>query len=154
MKVDAITPIPGTKYYNLDITVIYTGADFLYAEQTEEISSIGITTYVYEPYIAHLHFKNIYKIGMAWVDLTLKNQIGEAFYTVEIPSQEGLSEKYQPHGYLVPNIGIVHVVVRDMEGRQVLQADNYDEIENLSRGIYTLTITYTDGRIETKKICK
>lgn len=65
VKIDAITPIPGTKYYNLDLTVMYNGADYLYVEQSEEVSDIVDTYFVYEPYIAHLHFKNIYMIGMA-----------------------------------------------------------------------------------------
>lgn len=155
VKVDAITPIPGTKYYDLDITAIYTGADFLYAEQTEEISSIGITTYVYEPYIAHLHFENIYKIGMAWVDLTLKNQIGEAYYTVEIPSQMSLKgNTTQVNGLMANNSEVSNIVVRDLQGRLILQTEEYENVDYLPKGVYILTIKYKDGKSVTKKICR
>ena len=42
VKVDSISPIPGTRYYNLDITVIYTGADYLYVEQSEEFGDLTL----------------------------------------------------------------------------------------------------------------
>lgn len=150
VKVDAITPIPGTNYYNLDITAIYTGADFLYAEQTEEISSIGITTYAYEPYIAHLHFENIYKIGMAWVDLTLKNQIGEAYHTVEIPSQTSVGIDAN----VIMNSEISNIAVRDLQGRLILQTKDYEKVDNLPKGVYILTIKYEDGKSVNQKICR
>lgn len=154
VKVDAITPIPGTNYYNLDITAIYTGADFLYAEQTEEISSIGITTYVYEPYIAHLHFENIYKIGMAWVDLTLKNQIGESYYTVEIPSQMSLKSNITQVNDLMMDSEVSSIVVRDLQGRLIFQTKDSKKIDYLPKGVYLLTIKYSDGRSVTNKICR
>ena len=51
VKVDSITPISGTRYYNLDITVIYDGADYLYVEQSEEFGDIVNTHFYYEPYL-------------------------------------------------------------------------------------------------------
>lgn len=150
VKVDTITPIPGTNYYNLDMTAIYTGADFLYAEQTEEISSIGITTYAYEPYIAHLHFENIYKIGMAWVDLTLKNQIGEAYHTVEIPSQTSVGIDAN----VIMNSEISNIAVSDLQGRLILQTEDYEKVDDLPKGVYILTTKYEDGTSVTQKICR
>ena len=80
VKVDAINLIPGTKFYNLDLTAIYSGADNLYAELSEEFS-IAIRSRSYEvPYMAHLHFENIYRDGSTWVDLELKNKVGKAYY--------------------------------------------------------------------------
>ncbi len=82
VKVDAITPIPGSKFYNLDLTVIYTGADYLYVEKSEEYSDIVDTHFFYIPYIVHLRFEYIYMIGTSWVDLRISNKIGKAYYTV------------------------------------------------------------------------
>lgn len=86
VKVDAITRVPGSSFYSLDLTVIYTGADYLYTEQSEEFG-VFINTHTFEiPYIVHLHYEHIHVDGRAWVDLELRNKVGKAYYTVEIPS--------------------------------------------------------------------
>lgn len=152
VKVDAITPIPGTRFYNLDMTVIYTGADLLYAEQTEEISSVGVNTYVYEPYIAHLHFEGIYMIGVAWVDLTLKNKIGKAYYSIEIPSQMNVLDNSTSLKEETMNSSIEYIEVRDIQGRIILQTENYEDVECLTKGIYIILLTYANGEKLVKKI--
>ena len=45
---------------------------------------------------------------------------------------------------------ISQVEVRDMQGRLVLQTENYENINRLSRGMYIVTITYSDGKVVTK----
>lgn len=49
---------------------------------------------------------------------------------------------------------ISQVEVRDMQGRLVLQTENYENINRLSRGMYIVTITYSDGKVVTRKICR
>lgn len=155
VKVDAINLIPGTKFYNLDLTAIYSGADNLYAELSEEFS-IAIRSRSYEvPYMAHLHFENIYKDGSTWVDLELKNKVGKAYYTVEIPKQLNvLLDDSTQIEEKVTNPNIVQVEVRDIQGRFILKTEKYEDVERLPKGIYIIMITYANGENRTKKICK
>ena len=145
----AITPIHQKRFYNLDIALIYTGTDFLYAFKTEENSSFGESAYVYEPYLTKLHFEGVYMIGMAWVEIELKNKVGKACYMVEIPSQLNPD----PIIEVTAESSISQVEVRDMQGRLLLQTENYEAVNHLSRGMYIVTITYSDGKVVTKKIC-
>lgn len=145
----AITPIPQKRFYNLDIALIYTGTDFLYAFKTEENSSFGESAYVYEPYLTKLHFEGVYMIGMAWVEIELKNKVGKAYYMVEIPSQLNPD----PIIEVTAESSILQVEVRDVQGRLLLQTENYEAVNHLSRGMYIVTITYSDGKVVTKKIC-
>lgn len=154
VSVDAITPIPGSKFYNLDLTVIYTGADYLYVEQSEEFSDIVDTHFFYIPYIVHLRFENIYMIGMSWVDLRISNKVGKTYYTVEIPSQLNMLNSPTQIREEITNLSIAYLEVRDMQGRLILQTKDYEDIDSLSKGIYIMTITYIDGKIMTKKICR
>ena len=48
---------------------------------------------------------------------------------------------------------ISQVEVRDIEGRLLLQTENYEAVNYLSRGMYIVTVTYSDGKVVTKKIC-
>ena len=155
VKVDAINLIPGTKFYNLDLTAIYSGADNLYAELSEEFS-IAIRSRSYEvPYMAHLHFENIYRDGSTWVDLELKNKVGKAYYTVEIPKQLNvLLDDSTQIEEKVTNPNIVQVEVRDIQGRFILKTEKYEDVERLPKGIYIIMITYANGENRTKKICK
>ena len=150
VTVDAITPIPGSNFYNLDLTAEFRGAESLYAELYEEFS-IAIRSRSYqEPYIVHLHFENIYKGGRVWVVLELKNNVGTTSYTVEIPNQmkpDSIEE-------VTMESSISQVEGRDMQGRLVLQTENYENINRLSRGMYIVTITYSDGKVVTRKICR
>lgn len=86
VKVDKATAQPGNKYfYDLDITILYSGADYLYVALEMENSMTVRTQYVYEPYVAHLHLTGIEKEGMAWVDIELRNKYGTVKHTVEMP---------------------------------------------------------------------
>ena len=149
---DAITPIPGSKFYNLDLTVIYTGADYLYVEKSEEYSDIVDTHFFYIPYIVHLRFEYIYMIGTSWVDLRISNKIGKAYYTVEIPSQLNLMNNSTQIRNPIANSNIVYMEVRDIQGRIILQTKDYEDVNHLSKGIYIMMITYADGEVVTKKI--
>lgn len=152
VKVDAITPIPGSKFYNLDLTVIYTGADYLYVEKSEEYSDIVDTHFFYIPYIVHLRFEYIYMIGTSWVDLRISNKIGKAYYTVEIPSQLNLMNNSTQIRNPIANSNIVYMEVRDIQGRIILRTKDYEDVNHLSKGIYIMMITYADGEVVTKKI--
>lgn len=154
VKVDSITPISGTRYYNLDITVIYDGADYLYVEQSEEFGDIVNTHFYYEPYIAHLRFKRIFMIGMSWVDMELSNNEGKVYYTVEIPNQMELLNHSTLIQEEVINSEIAQIEVRDIQGRIVLRTDNYESVSCLSKGIYIVTLTYTNGKTVTRKMCQ
>lgn len=154
VKVDSISPIPGTRYYNLDITVIYTGADYLYVEQSEEFGDLIFSHFFYEPYIAHLRFKHVFMIGMSWVDLELSNRAGKTYYTVEIPSQMNLLENSTQIKQEIIASSISHVEVRNMQGMIILQTENYEDINRLSKGLYIVTTTDTNGKVITKKICR
>ena len=102
-----------------------------------------------EPYIVHLHFENIYKGGRVWVVLELKNNVGTTSYTVEIPNQmkpDSIEE-------VTMESSISQVEVRDMQGRLLLQTENYEAVNHLSIGMYIVTITYSDGKVVTRKIC-
>ena len=149
VKVDAITPNPGTNFYSLDVVAFYTGADYLYVEQSEEFG-ILVNSHSYDAlYSIKLHFEYIHKDGKAWVDLELKNKIGKAHYTVEIPSQMNPD----PITEVTAESSISQVEVRDIEGRLLLQTENYEAVNYLSRGMYIVTVTYSDGKVVTKKIC-
>ena len=154
VKVDSITPISGTRYYNLDITVIYDGADYLYVEQSEEFGDIVNTHFYYEPYIAHLRFKRIFMIGMSWVDMELSNNEGKVYYTVQIPNQMELLNHSTLIQEEVINSEIAQIEVRDIQGRIVLRTDNYESVSCLSKGIYIVTLTYTNGKTVTRKMCQ
>lgn len=149
VTVDAITPIPGSKFYNLDLTVICSGAESLYAELSEEFGIVIKSRSYQEPYIVHLHFENIYMDGKVWVDLELKNKVGKAYYMVEIPSQMNPD----PIIEVTAESSISRVEVRDIQGRLILQTEDYEDMNRLSRGMYIVTITYSDGKVVTKKIC-
>jgi len=150
VKVDAITSDPGSMFYSLDITVIYTDADYLYVEQSEEFGVVIHSHSYDELYSIKLHFEHIYKEGKAWVDLELKNKAGKAHYTLEIPDQMDPSSINE----VAIESGISKVEVRDVQGRIVLQTENYEDVNHLSKGIYVMTIKYTNGKIVTKKICQ
>lgn len=150
VKVDAITPNPGTNFYSLDVVAFYTGADYLYVEQSEEFG-ILVNSHSYdEVYSIKLHFEHIHKDGKAWVDLELKNKIGKAHYTVEIPSQMNPD----PIIEVTAESSISQVEVRDIEGRLLLQTENYEDVNCLSRGVYIIMTTYANGEKIIKKICK
>lgn len=150
VTVDVITPYPGTKFYNLDLTVVCSGADYLYVEQHEEFSDIVDTHFFEVSDMIQLHFENIYMIGRAWVVLELNNKAGKTYYTVEIPSQMPPSQISE----VTANSSISHIEVRDVQGMIVLRTENYEDINRLAKGIYIVTITYTDGKRITKKICQ
>lgn len=158
VKIDAITPIPGTKFYNLDLTVIYTGADYLYAVKTEEDSPVAITFYSYEPYISHLHFASVYMLGKAWVDLELNNKEGKATHTVTIPSQiiyvesdnkiEIEKDKIVDKKYA----DIAHITVKNIRNGEVIrEVENYENLSDLPQGLYIFEITYKNGQVQSMK---
>ena len=101
-------------------------------------------------YSIKLHFEHIHKDGKAWVDLELKNKIGKAHYTVEIPSQMNPD----PIIEVTAESSISQVEVRDIEGRLLLQTENYEDVNCLSRGVYIIMTTYANGEKIIKKICK
>ena len=76
--------------------------------------------------------------------------MGTTSYTVEIPNQmkpDSIEE-------VTMESSISQVEVRDIQGRLVLQTENYEDINRLSRGMYIVTITYSDGKVVTRKICR
>ena len=150
VKVDAITPIPETRYYDLDITVVCDGGDYLYVEQSEEFSDIVDTHFYYEPDIVRLRFERIFMQGMAWVDMELVNAEGKAYYTLEIPKQTASGNFVLMQDET--DLDIARIEVRDVQGRVVLRADDYESISRLPRGIYIATLTYTNGKMSTRKI--
>lgn len=154
VKVDAITRVPGSSFYSLDLTVIYSGADYLYTEQSEEFG-VFMNTHTFEiPYIVHLHYEHIHVDGRVWVDLVLNNEVGKAYYTVEIPSQLNSLDDSTQIKEKVADPNIVQVEVRDIQGRIILQTRNYEDVERLPKGMYIIMITYVNGEKITKKICK
>lgn len=154
VKVDAITRVPGSSFYSLDLTVIYSGADYLYIEQSEEFG-VFMNTHTFEiPYIVHLHYEHIHVDGRVWVDLVLNNEVGKAYYTVEIPSQLNSLDDSTQIKEKVADPNIVQVEVRDIQGRIILQTRNYEDVERLPKGMYIIMITYVNGEKITKKICK
>lgn len=154
VKVDAITRVPGSSFYSLDLTVIYSGADYLYTEQSEEFG-VFMNTHTFEiPYIVHLHYEHIHVDGRVWVDLVLNNEVGKAYYTVEIPSQLNSLDDFTQIKEKVADPNIVQVEVRDIQGRIILQTRNYEDVERLPKGMYIIMITYVNGEKITKKICK
>lgn len=154
VKIDAITPKPEYRLYDLDLTVIYTGADYLHVKREEEWSMAVETRYVYEPYVAHLHFKSIDMDGMAWVDLELNNIIGKSTYTVEIPRQQYMLE-YSRIGEKKINSNINNIEVRDIQGRLVLQTQDFRDIDSLpQQGVYIIKVTYVNGEVKIVKKCK
>ena len=149
VTVDAITFIPGSVFYSLDLTVICSGAESLYVEQSEEFG-VFMNTHTFDaPHIVHLHYEHIHMDGRVWVVLELKNKAGKTSYTVEIPSQMNPDSIEE----VAMDSSISQVEVRDMQGRLLLQTDNYEAVNHLSRGMYIVTITYSDGKVVTKKIC-
>ena len=88
-------------------------------------------------------------IGMAWGEIELKNKVRKASYMVEIPSQLNPD----PIIEVTAESSISQVEVRDMQGRLLLQTENYEAVNHLSIGMYIVTITYSDGKVVTKKIC-
>lgn len=149
MTVDAITFIPGSVFYSLDLTVICSGAESLYVEQSEEFG-VFMNTHTFDaPHIVHLHYEHIHMDGRVWVVLELKNKAGKTSYTVEIPSQMNPDSIEE----VAMDSSISQVEVRDMQGRLLLQTENYEAVNRLSRGMYIVTITYSDGKVVTKKIC-
>lgn len=154
VKVDAITRVPGSSFYSLDLTVIYSGADYLYIEQSEEFG-VFMNTHTFEiPYIVHLHYEHIHVDGRVWVDLVLNNEVGKAYYTVEIPSQLNSLDDSTQIKEKVADPNIVQVEVRDIQRRIILQTRNYEDVERLPKGMYIIMITYVNGEKITKKICK
>lgn len=149
VTVDAITFIPGSVFYSLDLTVICSGAESLYVEQSEEFG-VFMNTHTFDaPHIVHLHYEHIHMDGRVWVVLELKNKAGKTSYTVEIPSQMNPDSIEE----VAMDSSISQVEVRDMQGRLLLQTENYEAVNHLSRGMYIVTITYSDGKVVTKKIC-
>ena len=110
--------------------------------------------FYYEPYIAHLRFKRIFMIGMSWVDMELSNNEGKVYYTVEIPNQMELLNHSTLIQEEVINSEIAQIEVRDIQGRIVLRTDNYESVSCLSKGIYIVTLTYTNGKTVTRKMCQ
>ena len=153
VKIDAITLKPEYGLYDLDLTVIYTGADYLHVMREEEWSIAVETRYVYEPYVAHLHFKSIDMDGRAWVNLELNNEMGKSTYMVEIPSQTDPSNPSSIEEKVISS-NIARVEVRNIQGKIVLQTDNYETVGCLPKGIYIVTTTYADKKMVTKKICR
>ena len=76
--------------------------------------------------------------------------MGKAYYMVEIPSQLNPD----PIIEVTAESSISQVEVRDMQGRLLLQTENYEAVNRLSRGMYIVTITYSDGKVVTRKICR
>lgn len=150
VTVDTITLTPGSVFYSLDLTVICSGAESLYVEQSEEFG-VFMNTHTFDtPHIVHLHYEHIHMDGRVWIVLELKNKAGTTSYTVEIPSQmkpDSIEE-------VTMESSISQVEVRDIQGRLVLQTENYEDINRLSRGMYIVTITYSDGKVVTRKICQ
>lgn len=150
VTVDTITLTPGSVFYSLDLTVICSGAESLYVEQSEEFG-VFMNTHTFDtPHIVHLHYEHIHMDGRVWIVLELKNKAGTTSYTVEIPSQmkpDSIEE-------VTMESSISQVEVRDMQGRLVLHTENYEDINRLSRGMYIVTITYSDGKVVTRKICQ
>lgn len=93
-------------------------------------------------------------IGMSWVDMELSNNEGKAYYTVEIPNQMELLNHSTLIQEEVINSEIAQIEVRDMQGRIVLRTDNYESVSCLSKGIYIVTLTYTNGKTVTRKMCQ
>lgn len=150
VEIDAITPKLEYRLYDLDLTVVYSGADYLYVKREEEWSVAVETRFVYEPSIAHLQFKSIDMDGMAWIHLELVNNEERAYYTLEIPKQtaSGNFVLMQDEAEL----DIARIEVRDMQGRVVLRTDDYESVSRLPKGIYIVTLTYTNGKTSTRKI--
>ena len=150
VTVDAITFTPGSVFYSLDLTVICSGAESLYVEQSEEFG-VFMNTHTFDaPHIVHLHYEHIHMDGRVWVVLELKNKAGKTSYTVEIPSQmkpDSIEE-------VTMDSSVSQVEVRDIQGRIVLQTEDYEDINCLVRGIYIVTVTYTDGKRVTRKVCQ
>ena len=93
-------------------------------------------------------------IGMSWVDLELSNRAGKTYYTVEIPSQMNLLENSTQIKQEIIASSISHVEVRNIQGMIILQTENYEDIDRLSKGLYIVTTTDTNGKVITKKICR
>ena len=91
-------------------------------------------------------------IGVAWVDLTLKNKIGKAYYSIEIPSQMNVLDNSTSLKEETMNSSIEYIEVRDVQGRIILQTENYEDVECLTKGIYIILLTYANGEKLVKKI--
>lgn len=69
--------------------------------------------------------------------LVLNNEVGKAYYTVEIPSQLNSLDDSTQIKEKVADPNIVQVEVRDIQGRIILQTRNYEDVERLAeRNVY------------------
>ena len=152
VNINSITPDADGDLYTLDVTVIHQGADYLYYELEQEFSSNLWTEFIREPYIANIHFSEIYMRGIAWLDIKLVNNYGSVKETIEIPRQDDTTN--------LPTISDVNskkpdvkcYQAFDLQGQSILQTKEYSEITSLPHGVYIVKTIRVNGQIETQKI--
>lgn len=155
VKIDAINPDADGDFYDLDVTVIYNGADRLYFEFEQEFSSTVWVDFIREPYLTHLHFDGVYMRGMAWLDLEIANKYGTTTYAIELPRQNtnSISQRLSDNRLKDFNKknGIEYLVY-NIQGQQVLQTKEYRNVELLPKSVYILKTKKNDGSVHTNKI--
>jgi len=101
--------------------------------------------------------KNISTSGMAWVDIELINNYGSVLHTIEIesPTQgwaRNTATNIKEANSLTHFTPIENIEIRNIQGQLIMQTKNYEDINQLPKGIYILTIKRYNVPIETKKI--
>lgn len=158
LKINKITPQTANKYfYDLDVSVVYSGTDYLYVTLEQENSMSVRTDYIREPYVAHLHFDGIEKEGRAWVMIELRNKYGSVSETLTIPDQTNPLTIFRPIGgdwQLKPidSNKYEYIYVTDLQGKLIMQTTDYKLIQTLPKGMYVVNSKAAGAPAETEKI--
>lgn len=151
LKKESNTPLNS---YNVYYTVEYVGNDELTISIEEDYSSELRTSYVKEPFLAHVVSKNISSNYYAWIDIKVTNKYGSDISTIELSPLE--SSGIIPVEKLSSDINAEtdRILVHDMEGRLIGDYQSLNELSKLKQGAYILNLYKNDSIVKTAKYLK
>ena len=141
----------GDSCFYLMFDVRYIGADYIMVEVEEEFDAVVRFERFDEPDYAQARTGNISSLYYSWVTVSVKNQYGEAFETIEFePSDTGYADIDSPlDGRENP------VKIYNLYGVKVFEGMEQDFINSdFAAGIYLKATTNPAATLKTTKILK
>lgn len=143
--------------YDIYYTVEHYGSEKLTISIEEDYSSELRTSYVYEPFLAHIVSHAISSNYYAWIDIKASNKYGDDMYTIELEPYSGSSlrtySKCSSIGSLYNNSD-TSITVFDTMGRMLSANNKISDLQSLPQGIYMLKIFCDDKCTKTVKYYK